>query len=1386
MADPRGYDSDHPGRRRHDTPGDTSQVALVPEDPKKVHWGRGILVGVACILFLALLAGGAVLVLSSTDWGHERVRRYAQTLINGQIHGTARIGRISGNLLTGVTVHNFSIVDTAGQPFVAVESMRARYSVMSLARKHIWIRDVIAVRPLIVLDRPAPKGSTWNWQRIFARDTTPKPASQQTGWGDWLRFTNVTVEGGQVIVRTPWRPSERLGPTAKDSAVREALAGGGRVMIQRAPGGYQKTVQLDSIWANIPLLRLNEPGIKNRLLEVAALRMNAYPFRPPAAVVRDLKGSFPFNNDSIWWKGALAQLPMTEAKGDGSYVFSSGDMTMSLHAEPAGFADMRWVYPRLPGNGRGKLDLKLMWRGALQDYQVSNADITMDRAHATGAIGITLGDTLTIHDTNLRFSGVDTRMLEQLIPGFKSPRRGVLAGRTTVRGGRHWLALNTDVTFDDQIAGRNRVIAVGEVGFPGRGVRASNLRLQMLPVQVELARKWMPSDFPLGGTIMGSATVNGNTARELVISANIDHTDRGAQSSLGGLAKVRLAASGKPEWFDIDVVTRPVSLIEVGRFFPAAGLHGSASGPVHLTGTLANLRVNADLRLPDGGRFTTRGTLDVASVEKGYDLTAHLYTLNVRTLTTKGPVTSLTAEAMARGRGFKPETMRSTFAADLSTSRYDSIAVDTASIRVNVGGGMADIQKLYAHGAHTSANVSGTVGLARDHAGELTYRLAVDSLGAFNRWIPGARSKLPVQPRPGLVARAFQRARADSTRRDRATEIERIVNGTAPPKLIVNVPQPVAADTIAGAAYAAGKIRGNIYDFDIKGSVGGENVVVRGNSVRRFTGLYDWTHARTPQSKLAVGVNADSVSAMGFAFDTVHARATYDKPGGHVELDVVQDGKRQYGARGDYALYPDRKELRLANMTFQFDTTFWSMPHPGMVQWGGPGIRVTDFELQNRRGMGRIYASGLLPTNGDADFRLDVDDFPIGNIVDITQTDIDVSGVLTLHGEMTGTLRSPAFRGALAIVNGKYNGAAIPDSRGNFGYADQRLVGHLEALRITGKPMATVDARVPINLALTGVTGDRLLPLPMTVDLVADSLPLELIPQFTDIVSNVHGHAAGKVALRGTLRRPSLVGAMTWTRGEMTLVATGAHVESIGASLRMANDTVYVDSINGWAKGPVRVRGSLAVGNWREPSFNLYLITEGAEVMNSRKYGKVRVDAGVSLTGPFRQAYASGAVTVTQGVIYAPEPTGRHVIGAGDPALYNVLDTAVVSDRELFPLQSPLLANLRMELALNVRHDTWVRNREANVEVYTEEPVFVRVEQEAFALTGVVTTDRGEYNFLSKRFQIKRGSAMFVGTPDLNPTLQITGEYQIQTPTRGAVNIEVQIGGTLRKPRLAL
>jgi translocation and assembly module TamB len=159
---------------------------------------------------------------------------------------------------------------------------------------------------------------------------------------------------------------------------------------------------------------------------------------------------------------------------------------------------------------------------------------------------------------------------------------------------------------------------------------------------------------------------------------------------------------------------------------------------------------------------------------------------------------------------------------------------------------------------------------------------------------------------------------------------------------------------------------------------------------------------------------------------------------------------------------------------------------------------------------------------------------------------------------------------------------------------------------------------------------------------------------------------------------------------------------------------------------------------------------------------------------------------VTDGVIRAPESTGKHVIGAGDPALFNVLDTAMVTERDLFPVESPLLSNMKIEMTLAINHDTWVRNQDANVEIYTEYPLRINVANKQMNLTGAISTDRGDYTFLSKRFQITRGSAMFIGSREINPTLQITGEYQVTEGTGANLDVKVLIGGTLRRPKLSL
>jgi hypothetical protein len=62
------------------------------------------------------------------------------------------------------------------------------------------------------------------YTRWLKRSTPHKIA-----WGDWVRFSDARVVNGQLIVRTPWKPSSGLNASARDSVIREALAGKSRL-----------------------------------------------------------------------------------------------------------------------------------------------------------------------------------------------------------------------------------------------------------------------------------------------------------------------------------------------------------------------------------------------------------------------------------------------------------------------------------------------------------------------------------------------------------------------------------------------------------------------------------------------------------------------------------------------------------------------------------------------------------------------------------------------------------------------------------------------------------------------------------------------------------------------------------------------------------------------------------------------------------------------------------------------------------------------------------------------------------------------------------------------------------------------------------------------------
>ena len=68
------------------------------------------------VVVVPLVIGAVVvLVLATTPWGNERVRRIAVSQANGRLTGRLAIDRLRGNLLSGATLTGVQLHDSAGE-----------------------------------------------------------------------------------------------------------------------------------------------------------------------------------------------------------------------------------------------------------------------------------------------------------------------------------------------------------------------------------------------------------------------------------------------------------------------------------------------------------------------------------------------------------------------------------------------------------------------------------------------------------------------------------------------------------------------------------------------------------------------------------------------------------------------------------------------------------------------------------------------------------------------------------------------------------------------------------------------------------------------------------------------------------------------------------------------------------------------------------------------------------------------------------------------------------------------------------------------------------------------------------------------------------------------
>ncbi|HEX2092104.1 MAG TPA: translocation/assembly module TamB domain-containing protein, partial [Longimicrobiaceae bacterium] len=1040
-------------------------------------------------------------------------------------------------------------------------------------------------------------------------------------------------------------------------------------------------------------------------------------------------------------------------------AFAARDLRIRL--DPLQVALARAFRPDLPLSGTvvGMATLN----GRPEDLRLA-ADL-VHRSEPTGRSrlvangSVAFGDVLRMRDLRLRFDPLQVALARAFRPDLALG--GEIQGTARLSGTPAELRLAADLVHRSAETGRSHLVASGGVGF-GDAFRARDLRLRLDPLQTALVRAFNP-DLPLSGFLAGRATLNGSTATRLAVSGDVTHEAPTGTSRLVGEAAVPFGGGR----FAVDVRALPLSLTTVGRFVPSAGLHGSATGRVRANGTRRDLAFSLGLAVRDGGRVDAEGRLDLASALRGYDLRARFAGFDVHAVTLRAPVTRLTGTASAVGHGTDPATMTATLAADLTGARVGSTGVDSVRLLTRLAGGLATVERGAVRLGSALAEARGSFGLVAGRRGTLGYRVRVDTLSRFAGFLPVDTAR--VRPRPAGIARAIERARADSLRLARATEVERAATGRpAEPALQVDTAHAVPRDSLAGSLDASGTLAGNVTRFDLRGTAAMRDLVAFGNTVGNGRVAYTWLNAPTPRSDLSLDAQLDRVQAGGFDLDSVAARVRYagSRATGNGTLDLLvrQDSRRDYRALATFAVSPERKQLRYSQLALRFDTTTWRALRPGGVSWAGSGVEVQDVELGSEEG-GRVFVDGRLPTEGPADLRVAIDRLQVGDVLALMQDSLRVRGLLSLDLQLRGTGRNPAISGTAGLVQAVVETARVPDVAARFAYADRLLRGNAE-LTQGARVLLTAEGRLPVNLALSGVEGPRFAAsAPLVLDVRADSLPLEALPSFTTAVSDVRGRVIGTLAVRGTRADPDVRGVVNLDLGSLRVVQPGLELREIAGTLRVAGDTAIVDSLSARSRrGILRVTGGLDLATLTRPGFDLRLAARNARVLDNEQ-GTVEADAELALDGPWTGAHLTGTLRVRRGVVYVPETTAQR-IDIDAPSVTALGDTAAL---RVLPAQNPLLANLRVDVAVSIAPDTWVRNSQANVQIYTPAEagaltVSMDRAAQALALRGTINTDRGEYTFAGRRIRLTQGSVIFLGEAPMDPILQLKAEQEVRLP----------------------
>ena len=1341
------------------------------------------------MLFLGLLVFAAVMAITQTEFGRERIRQVVVSRLRAALgeRGSIYVGEIGGNLFTEIMIDSLEMRDDEDSLFFATGPLRATYDPRDMIDKRLRLSYLEISRPVVHLRRHADR--SWNYRHIFPSSSKPpslvsRARVQERRLGDFIVVDSAVLRGGTFVLTEPWSLPDSLKGERADSAVRVAL-GSSEHEIRRTREGLKQTRRWTRLELRSPHVRIADPSRRGRLIEVGRLDVNENdpPFR-----FRNARGEVRILGDSVWFELAHFELPGSAGRARGKVWWGGDSPTrydVHVMGDSVSLADVDWIHPSLPHTGGGRLELTI--RNAesnprVLEYAISEMDVRSTGSRLTGAMTFGVGGpVLVVKDVAVEAEPVDFDLLRTFNGGpFPVDWQGTLTGHVRGQGGR----IDSWQVDDARLAFRDRHVpgAVSELSaqgglnilFPSLA-RFQGLHVDVYKLDLRTPRYLFP-DFPrLAGSISGTATLDSIWTDVRFSDADLTHHDGpGLPSHFTGGGRITY---GEEEMaFDVDLDASPVSLTTLARSYPGLALRGPYAGPIRATGTLDSLDLALSLR-GAGGEMAVDGHFDLA--EPGYAMrsTGRLAALDVPTLFERpeAPHTLLNGSFTADVRGDSLANLDGVAAIALDGSRVDSLAVGPSWAALAFGDGRVRVDSLRLASSAAHFEAVGALGLARDVNDTLHYKVLVDSLGGLRPYL-----------KPGSGSRDIDRfalAENDGGSADRDLRAIR--------------------DSLAGTMASDGTLSGSVDEMELRGALTGSDLFAGGNLARFLAGQY---HFRGfPESPSgALTVTLDSVLVGGVRLDTATSTvALRSRSSGAVSMDVVSTdllGSFRGSALAGFERTGDSLLVALESAVLAVRDHVWALAGPAHAVVDTTGVALDSLVL--RRDSGGMFAlRGTFPTHSALDAVFTVDDVPLADLGALAQTVEPLSGNASFSALLSGVRERPLLQASGEFTGLRYGDLRFPYFTVRGDYADRRLRSAMAVYR-NGDAALEADATIPVDLALMQVP-QRILEDSLTGSVRADSVDLAIIEAIAPQFDDVKGAASTHLAIGGTWRHPTLSGRVLVSDGTIGVPGAGITLRDVNADLAFAPESIHIARLSmasgSQSNSELSLSGSIGVPDYRDRrtlGFDLAMRARGFEAMNKKALARLEISGALDLGGTFKRPVLGGSMTFDRGAVYLSDLSQKQVVNLNDPEFFNIVDTSLVANRGLLEALPPdldsAITHLRVpSLDVRIGDDVWLRSQEANIKLAGNVELSKLGNQRLES--GTLRVSRGTYRLdlgvVQRTFQVDSGFVTFYGDPHIPAELNVRATYTVRQANRESgqdVKIVAHIGGTLAQPRLDL